>query len=57
MISKGDTKKISIISNRNQLQRCCICGDFQILVEYMRFMVCPFCAAEEKIESDKELTD
>ena len=57
MPSKGEIKSNSIISHRIKLQRCCTCGDVQILVEYMKFWICPFCAAEEKVESEKEPTE
>ena len=57
MSLKGENKTINFVSHREQLQRCCTCGDVLILVEYMKFMVCPFCAAEEKVESEKEPID
>ena len=53
MSLEEEPKVISTISQRKQLKRCCICGDDQILVNYMGFWVCLFCAAGEKVESEE----
>ena len=54
MNSRGGTLEINTIFHGKQPQRCCICNDTQILVENMGFLVCIFCAAGEKDESEVE---
>ncbi len=54
MASKSQSKASTITYQLKQPERCCVCGDIQILVNYIGFDICPFCAASEKEESEDE---
>jgi len=57
MNSRSGILENNIIFHRKQPQRCCICNDIQILVEYLDFWVCSFCVAGEKDENEGEPTE
>ena len=54
MASKGDTKASNIVYILKLPERCSVCGDNHILVNYMGFEICPFCAAGEKDDSEED---
>ena len=54
MASKSESKASAITYHLKQPEKCCVCGDIQILVNYMKFEICPFCAAGEKEENKEE---
>ena len=54
MASKSQSNAPTITYQLKQPERCCVCDDVQILVNFMGFDICPFCAAGEKEESEDE---
>ncbi len=54
MASKSESKPSTITYQLKQPERCSVCRDMQILVNYMGFEICPFCAAGEKEETEEE---
>ena len=54
MFSRNESKATTITYELKQREKCCVCGDIQILINYMGFEICPFCASGEKKEDKEE---